>query len=69
MKIHSKLLFDEHSNKLISFVDLDKEEQNLSSGLSDLATHDLVFFIHGAASNLVRMSWHTSLPKMSVPTR
>ena len=50
MTIHSKLVFDEH--KLIGFVDLGEEEQNLSSGLFDLATDALVFSIRGASSNL-----------------
>ena len=52
MKIQSKLVFDKHSNELIGFVDLGEEELNLSSGSSDLATHALVFFIRGAASDL-----------------
>ena len=52
MKIQSKLVFDKHSNELIGFVDLGEEELNLSSGSSDLATHALVFFVRGAASNL-----------------
>ena len=51
MKIQSKLVFDKHSNELIGFVDLG-EELNVSSGSSDLATHALVFFVRGAASNL-----------------
>ena len=52
MKIQSKLVFDKHSNELIGFVDLGEEELNLSSGSSDLATHALVFFVRGAASDL-----------------
>ena len=52
MKIQSKLVFDKHSNELIGFVDLGKEELNVSSGSSDLATHALVFSVRGAASDL-----------------
>ena len=52
MKIQSKLVFDKHSNELIGFVDLGEEELNVSSGSSDLATHALVFFVRGAASDL-----------------
>ena len=52
MKIQSKLVFDKHSNELIGFVDLGEEELNVSSGSSDLATHALVFFVQGAASDL-----------------
>lgn len=52
MKIQSKLVFDKHSNELIGFVDLGEEELNISSGSSDLATHALVFFVRGAASDL-----------------
>ena len=52
MKIQSKLVFDKDSNELIGFVDLGEEELNLSSGSSDLATHALVFFVRGAASDL-----------------
>jgi hypothetical protein len=52
MKIQSKFVFDKHSNELNGFVDLGEEELNISSGSSDLATHALVFFFRGAASNL-----------------
>ena len=52
MKIQSKLVFDKHSNEIIGFVDLGEEELNVSSGSSDLATHALVFFVRGAASDL-----------------
>ena len=52
MKIQSKLVFDKHSNELIGFFDLGEEELNVSSGSSDLATHALVFFVRGAASDL-----------------
>ena len=56
MKIQSKLVFDKHSNELIGFVDLGGEELNVSSGSSDLATHALVFFVRGAASDL-KYAW------------
>ena len=52
MKIQSKLVFDKHSNELIGFVDLGEEELNVCSGSSDIATHSLVFFVRGAASDL-----------------
>ena len=53
MKIQSKLVFDKHSNELIGFVDLGEEELNTSSfGSSDLASHALVFFVRGAATDL-----------------
>ena len=53
MKIHSKLVFDKHSNELIGFVDLGEEELNVSSfGSTELATHALVFFVRGAATDL-----------------
>ena len=52
MKIQCKLVFDKHSNELIGFVDLGEEELNVSSESSDLATHALVFFVRGAASDL-----------------
>jgi hypothetical protein len=53
MKIQSKLVFDKHSNELIGFVDLGEEELNTSSlGSTDLATHALVFFVRGAATDL-----------------
>ena len=52
MKIQSKLVFDKHSNELIGFADLGEEELNVSSGSSDPATHALVFFVRGAASDL-----------------
>ena len=51
MKIQSKLVFDKHSNELIGFVDLGEEELNVCSGSSDIATHSLVFFVRGAASD------------------
>jgi hypothetical protein len=53
MKIQSKLVFDKHSNELIGFVDLGEEELNTSSlDSTDLATHSLVFFVRGAATDL-----------------
>ena len=53
MKIQSKLVFDKHSNELIGFVDLGAEELNVSSfGSPDFATHALVFFVRGAATDL-----------------
>ena len=53
MKIQSKLVFNKHSNELIGFVDLGEEELNISSlGSTDLATHALVFFVRGAATDL-----------------
>ena len=53
MKIQSKLVFDKHSNELIGFVDLGEEELNVSSFVStELATHALVFFVRGAATDL-----------------
>ena len=53
MKIQSKLVFDKHSNELIGFVDLGEEELNISSfGSTELATHALVFFARGAATDL-----------------
>lgn len=53
MKIQSKLVFDKHSNELIGFVDLGEEELNMSSsGSSDLASHALLFFVRGAATDL-----------------
>lgn len=53
MKIQSKLVFDKQSNELIGFVDLGEEELNVSSfGSTKLATHALVFFVPGAATEL-----------------
>ena len=53
MKIQSKLVFDKHTNELIGFVDLGEEELNISSfGFCELATHALVFFVKGAATDL-----------------
>ena len=53
MKIQSKLVFDKHTNELIGFVDRGEEELNISSfGSCELATHALVFFVWGAATDL-----------------
>ena len=53
MNIQSKLVFDKHTNELIGFVDLGEEELNISSfGSCELATHALVFFVRGAATDL-----------------
>ena len=53
MKIQSKLVFDKHTNELIGFVDLGEEELNISSfGSCELATHALVYFVRGAATDL-----------------
>ena len=53
MKIKSKLVFDKHSNERLGFVDPAEEELNISSfGSTELATHALVFFVRGAATDL-----------------
>jgi hypothetical protein len=53
MKIQSKLVFNKFTNELIGFVDLGEEELNTTSfGGHELATHALVFFVRGAATDL-----------------
>ena len=53
MKIQSKLVFNKFTNELTGFVDLGEEELNTSSfGSHELATHALVFFVRGAATDL-----------------
>ena len=55
MKIKSNLVFDKHSGELIGFVDLGDPDTNFATLPSDcntLATHALVFFLHGLATNL-----------------
>ena len=55
MKIRSNLVFDKNNDELIGFVDLGDPEVNFSSfgdGENILATHVLIFYIRGLASNL-----------------
>lgn len=53
MKIQSKLVFDKHSNELIGFVDLgEKELTDSAFGSHEIATHVLVFFVRGVATDL-----------------
>ena len=53
MKIQSKLVFNKFTNELTGFVDLGEKELNTSSfGSHELATHALVFFVRGTATDL-----------------
>eukprot|EP00794_Sanderia_malayensis_P002902 gene2902-3354_t len=54
MKVQSKLVFDKYSNELIGFVDFGDPEINFATfeKTDDLATHVLVFYIRGLASDL-----------------
>eukprot|EP00794_Sanderia_malayensis_P011654 gene11654-12853_t len=54
MKIQSKLVFDKHTKELIGFVDLGDPDLNFAcfEKAEELATHVLVFYVHGLASNL-----------------
>ena len=54
MKVQSKLVFDKHSNELIGFLDLGTTEINQASfqKADELATHVLVFYVRGLATDL-----------------
>ena len=53
MKIQSKLVFDKRTNELIGFVDLGEEKLNEAlTSTNELATHALVFFVRGVATDL-----------------
>ena len=53
MKIQSKLVFDKHTNELSGFVDLGEEKLNEAlTSTNELATHALVFFVRGVATDL-----------------
>ncbi len=54
MKIQSKLVFDKHTKELIGFVDLGDPDLNFAcfEKAEELATHVLVFYVHGLASDL-----------------
>ena len=55
MKIKSNLVFDKHSGELIGYLDLGDPEKNVATieeENSTLATHALVFYLRGIATNL-----------------
>lgn len=53
MKIQSKLVYDKRTNELIGFVDLGEEKLNEAlTSTNELATHALVFFVRGVATDL-----------------
>lgn len=54
VKIQQNLVFDKYSGELIGFVDLGDPELNYSSfdDVNNLATHVLVFYLRGLASNV-----------------
>ena len=54
MKVQSKLVFDKYSGKLIGFLDLGDPDVNFATidNQEDLATHALVFYVRGLASDL-----------------
>ena len=54
IKIHEKLVFDKHSGQLIGYVDLGDPDLNYSTfkNTDDLATHALVYYLRGLASDL-----------------
>ena len=54
LKIQENLVYDKHSGELIGYVDLGDPELNYSSfqNTDDLATHVLVYYIRGLASDL-----------------
>ncbi len=57
MKIQSNLVFDKHSNELISFVDLGDEDVNVAAfdSPTTIASHVLAFMVRGVASDLKYM--------------
>ena len=55
MKIKSNLVFDKHSGELIGYLDLGDPEKNVATIEEEnntLATHALVFYLRGIATNL-----------------
>ena len=54
MKIQQNLVFDKHSGDVIAYVDLGDPEKNFSTfdNEDDLATHVLVYYVRGLASEL-----------------
>ena len=54
IKIKKNLVFDKHSGKLIGYVDLGDPEKNFSTfhNKDDLATHAMVYYVSGLASDL-----------------
>ena len=55
IKLQERLVYDKHSGELIGFVDLGDAELNYSyfhSGVDQLATHALVYYVIGMASDL-----------------
>ena len=54
IKVQENLVFDKHSGELVGFVDLGEVERNYSSfkNVDDLASHVLVYYICGIASDL-----------------
>ena len=55
MKIKSNLVFDKHTGEFIGFLDLGDPDVNFStldSEENSLASHALVFFLRGLATNL-----------------
>ena len=54
MKVQSKLVFDKHTGELIAFLDLGDPDVNFAEfeKPDSLATHALVLFVRGLASDL-----------------
>ena len=54
MKIQQNLAFGKHSVELIGYVDLGDPEKNFLNfdNEDDLATHVMVYYVHGLASDL-----------------
>ena len=54
MKVQAKLVFDKHNGELIGFLDLGDPDVNFAEleKLDSLATHALVLFVRGLASDL-----------------
>ena len=54
MKVQSKLVFDKYTGRLIGYLDLGDPDLNFATfqNQDDLATHALVFYVRGLASDL-----------------
>ena len=54
MKVQSKLVFEKHTGELIAFLDLGDPDVNFAEfeKPDSLATHALVLFVRGSASDL-----------------
>ena len=67
MKIQSNLVFDQHSNELIGFVDLGDEVSKAAAfdETTAIATHVLAFMVRGIASDLKYILGHFSTDNLT----